>query len=151
MRHRVISHQSVGLGYNRVNQDRHAPTHVCSDKHHCGSLASFYWGPRVTTVGRASPPSRDDLLKLQPQQEASVVLHHRHLRAVRYYTRTFPVAQMEKNLPAMQRPRFDPWVRKIAWRREWQPSPVFLPGEFHGQRSLVSHSLWGCKKSDMTE
>ena len=63
----------------------------------------------------------------------------------------FPVAQMVKNLPAMQKPRFDPWVRKIAWRREWQPSPVFLPGEFHGQRSLVSHSLWGCKKSDMTE
>jgi len=32
------------------------------------------------------------------------------------------------------RPRFDPWVEKIPWRREWQPSPVFLPGEFHEQR-----------------
>ena len=31
---------------------------------------------------------------------------------------------------------FDPWVRKIPWRREWQPTQVFLPGEFHGQRSL---------------
>ena len=36
-----------------------------------------------------------------------------------------------------RRPRFDPWVRKIPWRREWQPTPVFFPGEFHGQRSLV--------------
>ena len=33
--------------------------------------------------------------------------------------------------------RFDPWVGKIAWRREWLSSPIFLPGEFHGQRRLV--------------
>ena len=46
---------------------------------------------------------------------------------------------------------FDPWVGQIPWRREWQPTPVFLPGEFHGQRSLVGYSLWGCKESDMTE
>ena len=45
----------------------------------------------------------------------------------------------------------DPWVGKIPWRREWQPTPVFLPGEFHRQRSLVGHSLWGHKESDMTE
>jgi len=35
-------------------------------------------------------------------------------------------------------------------RREWQPTPVFLPGEFHGQRSLVGYSLWGFNKSDTT-
>ena len=39
------------------------------------------------------------------------------------------VAQLVKNLP-----RFDPWVGKIPWRRKWQPTPVFLPGESHGQR-----------------
>ena len=39
---------------------------------------------------------------------------------------------------------FDPWVRKIAWRRKWQPTPVFLPGKTHGQRSLVGYSPWGC-------
>ena len=36
-----------------------------------------------------------------------------------------------------RRPEFDPWIRKIPWRREWQPTPVFLPRESHGQRSLV--------------
>ena len=36
--------------------------------------------------------------------------------------------------------RLDPWVRKITWRRTWQPSPVFLPGEFHGQMSLEGYS-----------
>ena len=37
------------------------------------------------------------------------------------------------------------------WSREWQPAPVFLPGKFHGQRSQVSYSSWGCKELDMTE
>ena len=46
---------------------------------------------------------------------------------------------------------FDPWVRKIPWRRKWQPTPVFWPRESHGQRSLVGYSLWGCKESDATE
>ena len=46
---------------------------------------------------------------------------------------------------------FDPWVRKIHWRRKCQPTPVFLPGEFHGQRSLTVKSPWGPKESDMTD
>ena len=45
----------------------------------------------------------------------------------------------------------DPWVGKIPWRRKWQPTPVLLPGESHGQRSLVGYSVSSCKKSDMTE
>ena len=61
------------------------------------------------------------------------------------------VAQMVKNLQ-YRRPRFDPWVRKMPWRREWQPTLVFLPGEFHGQRSLAgSCSPWGLKESATTE
>ena len=43
------------------------------------------------------------------------------------------------------------WARKIPWRRKWLPSPVFLPGKSHGQRSLAGSSSWGCKESDMTE
>ena len=55
--------------------------------------------------------------------------------------------------PGLQcrRPGVNSWVRKICWRREWQPTPVFLPGEFHGQRSLVGYSPWGCKELDTTE
>ena len=49
------------------------------------------------------------------------------------------------------RPGFNPWVGKISWRREWQPTPVFLPGKSHGQRSLVGYSLQGSKQLDMTE
>ena len=60
----------------------------------------------------------------------------------------FPGGTGIKNLPAMQemqRHRFNPWVRKFPWNREWQPTPVSLPGEFHGQRSLVGYSPWGCR------
>ena len=46
---------------------------------------------------------------------------------------------------------FNPWVRKIPWRRAWQLTPVFLPGESHGQRSLAGYSPNGCKESDTTE
>ena len=46
---------------------------------------------------------------------------------------------------------FDPWVGKIPWRRACQPTPLFLPGESHGQRSLEGYSPWGCKESDTTE
>ena len=57
------------------------------------------------------------------------------------------------NEPACQcrRHRFNPWVRKIPWRKRWQPTQVFLPGKPHGQRSLAGYSPWGCKESDTTE
>ena len=48
------------------------------------------------------------------------------------------------------RPRFDPWVGKIPWRRKWHPTPVFLPGESHRRRSLVGCSPRGHKESDTT-
>ena len=61
------------------------------------------------------------------------------------------VAQMIKNLPAMQ----ETWVPSLGWKdlleKEMTTHPVFLPGEFHGQRSPFHYSPWGGKESDMTE
>ena len=45
---------------------------------------------------------------------------------------------------------FDPWVRKVPWRRKWQPTPIFLPGKSYGQRSVMGYSPWDRKESDMT-
>jgi hypothetical protein len=45
-----------------------------------------------------------------------------------------------------RRSGFDPWIRKISWRRKWLPTPVFLPGEFHGQRSLGEAIVYGVTK-----
>ena len=61
------------------------------------------------------------------------------------------VAQRIKRLPAMQETRVLSLGRKVSWRRKWQPTPVFLPGKFHGRRTLVGYSPWSCKELDTTE
>ena len=58
---------------------------------------------------------------------------------------------MVKNVMQCWRPRFNPWVGKTPRRREWQPTPVFLPGNFHWQGSLTGYSPWGRKESDTTQ
>ena len=50
-----------------------------------------------------------------------------------------------------RRPGFGPWVREIPWRRDWLPTPVFLPGECQGQRNLAGYSPWVWKELDTTE
>ena len=57
---------------------------------------------------------------------------------------------MVKN-PPVQGVQVQFWVRKTPWRRKWQPTPVLLPGKFHGQRSLAGYSPWGHEESDTTE
>jgi len=57
----------------------------------------------------------------------------------------------KESVSSASRPRFNPWVGKIPWRRKWQPTPVFLPGELHEQRSLVGYSPWHCKELDVTD
>ena len=70
-------------------------------------------------------------------------------------TTSFHASQVVQRLWAIicwcRRCRFDPWVRKILWRRKWQPTPVFLPGKSHGQKSLTSYSPWSRKELDTTE
>ena len=67
----------------------------------------------------------------------------------------FPCVTSGKELACQcrrhKRYRFYPWVQKIPWRRAWQPTPVFLPGESHRQRSLAGYRLQGCKESDTIE
>ena len=46
---------------------------------------------------------------------------------------------------------FNPWVGKIPWSRKGQPTPIFLPGKFHGKGGLMGYSLWGHKEPDMSE
>ena len=50
-----------------------------------------------------------------------------------------------------KRHEVDPWVGKMPWRRAWQPTPVILPGESHGQRGLVGYSPWGHRELDTAE
>ena len=71
-----------------------------------------------------------------------------------FITRASQMVLVVKNPPADAgnvRLRFNPWVRKIPWRKAWQPTPVFVPGESHRQRSLAVYSLQGHKKLGTTE
>ena len=61
------------------------------------------------------------------------------------------VAQMIKNPIAMWETRVPSLGWEDPWRRDWLPTPIFLPREFHGQRTLVGYSQWGHKQSDTTE
>ena len=105
---------------------------------------------------------------ISPSNEYSGLISFRmdwfDLLAIQGILKSSPVVLLEFSLPSLlslvtqmvnvclqcRRPRFNPWVRKIPCRREWQPTPVFLPGESLGQSSLAGYSPWGCKESDLT-
>ena len=70
----------------------------------------------------------------------------RWLGAPRWLSGKEPACQCRRH----RRLGFNPWVGKISWRREWQPTAVVLPGKSHGQRNLVGYSPWGSQESDMT-
>ena len=67
-------------------------------------------------------------------------------RKPKVYSHKEPTCQRRR----CKKRKFSSWGGKIPWRRAWQPTPVFLPGEFYGQRSLVGYSPWGRKESDIT-
>ena len=62
----------------------------------------------------------------------------------------FPGNSVVKNLPAIWETKVQSLVRKIPWRRKWQPTPVFFPGKSHGQRKLADYNPWSGKELDTT-
>ena len=72
-----------------------------------------------------------------------------------YVYKASQVMLVVKNPPAnagdYKRHMFDPWVGTVPWSKKWHPTPVYLPGESHGQKRLAGYSPWGCTESDMTE
>ena len=85
------------------------------------------------------------------ESQTGIKISGRNINNLRYTDHGLPSGSVVKNPPAMQ----ETWVWSLhqedPLERKWQPTPVFLPGKSHGQRSLVSHSPWGCKELDTTE
>ena len=77
----------------------------------------------------------------------SVVYHNVSLGLLRWLSGKEPSCQCRR----VKRHGFNPWVRKIPWRRKWSPTPVFLPGESYGQLGLASYHPQGRNEQDMTE
>ena len=82
------------------------------------------------------------------QLHASIYIHHTYIESI---NSTSLVAQMVKNLPIMQETQVWSLDQKDPWRREWLPTPLFLPREFGSQRSLVSYSPWVRKEALLSD
>ena len=80
-------------------------------------------------------------------EDEGLVLYHTHCSLPKWHSGKECACQCKRH----RKHGFDPLIGKICWKRKWQSTPVFFPGQFHGQRSLVDYSPWGHKVSDMTE
>ena len=110
-------------------------------------VCGFEW----TSITRNNPDLVDSCLHLRkfPISEESPQILERASQGVLVVKN--PPASAGDLRDTGSRHRFNPWVRKILWRKKWQLTLVSLPGKFHGQRSLVGYSPWGHQESDTTD
>ena len=114
--------------------------------------SSVHWISQARILERIAIPSSGDLPE-QGIEPGSPVLQADSLPAeppgkpVTEYILTLISNSINRSMHTSY--GFDPWVRKIPWRSKWQLTSGFLPGKFHGQRSLEGYSLWGREESDM--
>ena len=101
----------------------------------------------IEQIHEKRPPFLCDFSKCQRHLHPFELVYLSHLDMIIWASL---VDQTVKICLQRRRPGFHPWVGKIPWRRAWQHTPVFLPGEFYGQRSLAGYSPWGHKESDTT-
>ena len=105
----------------------------------------------ILNIAECACPSQTSYHFLPPSNRNKSFIKFLHIHVSSYmYILDFPDGTNSKEPPPANT-GFDPWVRKIIWRRAWQPTPVLLRGEFHGQRSWVGYSPQGCKELDTTE
>ena len=130
---------------------------------------SYYFSKEVGLQQRGPWELKKDYIEIESGKQVYVIPAGREINSVMWMTPPVTQAALFANYAGIdvgfgggyaqmagacqccrhKKHGFDPWVRKIPWRRARQPTPVFLPGESHGQRSLVG--LWGHKDSDTTE
>ena len=136
----VPSSNTYRLTWVSLNFRRGVSLHGCSSKAQ----------PVLLTLDKvASPELERGVAPLHPPVPVQLPLLGCGLAP---FSPDFPGGSDSKSICLQcRRPRFDPWVVKIPWRGKWQPTPVFLPGKSHGQKSLASYSPWGHTESDTTE
>ena len=125
----------------------------------CWVLSDSLWPHGLQHARFPCPSPSQSLLKLMSTESvmpsSHLILCHPLLllpSSIRKVNHLFTVVfRPLPTMPTMWGPGFNPWVGKIPWRRKWQPTPVFLPGEFHGWWNLVGYSPWGRKELDTTE
>ena len=120
---------------------------------HQGSWRILEWTAYPFSRGSSWPRNRtrspvlqvDSLPAELSGKPCEMIPHCNFIFHLLIISESFPGGSAVKNSPAMQGTQVYPWVKKIPWRRKWQPTPVFLSGKSHGQRSLAGYSPWGHK------
>ena len=115
------------------------------------SVLSQHQGPMITVL---SKNCSFYTLKQPKKPHSDLGMSSEIWASAWQFVKGFPSGSAVKNLSTNQEAQetwFDPWVGKMPWRREWQPIPVFLAGESHGQRNLAGYSPWGRQESNTTE
>ena len=146
---------------NSVQSHRGQPTRLCRPWDSpgkntgvgCHFLLQCMKVKSESEVAQSCPTLRDSMDCSLPGSSAHGILQARVLEwvAIAFSTGGLSGKEFACQCRRCKRLRFNPWVWKIPWRRAWLLTPVFVPGESHGQRSLVGYRPWGCKESDMTE
>ena len=137
----------MGFGHTQVTLMGSSWKSDCSEELQSPLNQSGYraWAADRTALHRVRPPLWV-LSQSSPAGGQDALLQKKRLCLClpRWFSGKEPTCQCRRG-------GFDPWVKKIPWSEKWQPTPMFLPGKFHGQRSLVDYSLWGHKQWDVTE
>ena len=133
-------------GYSCLFFQREFPTSFPSFLLLCVCLLTLLFSSFPTT------PERSGKAENYPSNSSQSFAAYQVLQLHIYFTEGIPHGSHGK-ASACQcgRPGFDPWVGKIPWRREWQPTPIFLTREIHEQRRQAGYSPWGRKELDTTE
>ena len=131
---------------------RRCPRSGCFPGMHLASLLGILpawgeWGCLPPHGGRILAQGCRRTLALRSWTPFTLKILNVHL----YMPRGLPSGSVERIHCQHRRHGIDPWVGKTPWRRKWQPTPVFLPGEFHGQRSLAATVHGVSEESDTTE
>ena len=120
-----------------------------------GDLASIPRLRRSSEEGNSYPLQYSGLVNSMDSVVHGVTKSQTRMRDFHFFTLLyrFPGGTSGKEFTCQSNKRcgLDPWVRKIPWRRPWRPTPVVLPGESYGRRSLAGYSLWSCKELDTAE
>ena len=133
--------QKLKMGLPRLNQGVGRTVFLSGSSREMHFLASVPFSIFQASIGRSNP-------------RCNAIFHILTflLSLLRLMTHIIPSGSDGKESACnAKHSGLDPWVRKIPWRRAWQPTPALLPGESHGQKSLVDYSPWSCKELDTTE
>ena len=151
-----VHHQLPGFTQTHVHwvSDAIQPFHPLSSPSPAFNLSQhqglFQWVSSSHQVAK--------LLEFQLQHQSFQWIFRTH-RLVRYWVCLGPIVSSfffiplggDRGKESSYQCGYYPWVRKIPWRRSWQPTPVFLPEKLHGQRSLAGYNPWGRKEPDTAE